>query len=796
MARKKQLKEALPVRDVNHIKEDDSKILFMQLIKPWMVMSWIERDYGIDAIVGMTKPIARSQQQIVTGKRFSVQLKSSTENDFDKKSFSLSIPIAKINYWMQSFEPVLLVYVDLNNSAAYYRWIDEELILQLFIINENWIGQQSVSIKFDKNLTLTPKSLNVIEDYVLKWKRSSQTLLTPGNYFKFSNDAHQYSLMIKELCQQFGMNFLDPEIEELSKDVSNSIFTIAIIGLSRVGKSTLINALLQKDVSPVGLLPTTGIPFTIFPRDKNETIVTFKDGTTRTGDVSSDFLREYIAQDKNPANEKGVKLVQVSIINTLLERGFALCDVPGLDDADPIIKNIAKTTIYNVNAIVYVISVGTYAQGEFKITDQNISDLHDLRARMDRVFLVFNKVDALKSRELKDVKEYIDRTLKTYGVLDFLAHPPIYISSRESFNMRMKGKVGNNTVSQLEQVLWEYLINQNKTGLHKLLTQYANTLEVTARLKNVVAIRLQQQTRRKELEKEITTVRNEIASLRQIVREKRDDVYSSTQDYLVDRFSNVISHLRSELQGSSPLPHQKNILSFLENEAYVIISDVYEFLQSQTYEFQSYVNSWIAEKLKQVEINLDDISGTQKLQLPDISKYTSKVHSFFAENKRGYFGILESAFSWIGEKIEQLFTKLFDVFTSEAEIRQRNINKIVNRAQSFYNQIQVDLLQNTSHFLNGVCFAIEDKSADRTNVYLGLLNKEVKELNRSLSDLEKTKHTSFIAEIESIEKEIQTHYVHLEEYASGVRWFSKREEQSKRKVRVTKSIRKSFPAKK
>lgn len=78
----------LPVRLSTHIKESDSREIFTSLIKPWIIKSWIPNDvdYGIDAIIEIIHPQSTSGNQLVSGKRISVQLKSSDSAQFDKKN--------------------------------------------------------------------------------------------------------------------------------------------------------------------------------------------------------------------------------------------------------------------------------------------------------------------------------------------------------------------------------------------------------------------------------------------------------------------------------------------------------------------------------------------------------------------------------------------------------------------------------------------------------------------------------------------------------------------------------------
>jgi len=62
--------EPLPVRTLSQQKEDQSRPIFEAAIRPWMISAYVKQDFGIDAIVEITKAIVDSADQIVTGKRF------------------------------------------------------------------------------------------------------------------------------------------------------------------------------------------------------------------------------------------------------------------------------------------------------------------------------------------------------------------------------------------------------------------------------------------------------------------------------------------------------------------------------------------------------------------------------------------------------------------------------------------------------------------------------------------------------------------------------------------------------
>lgn len=738
-----------------------------------MISSWIQRDFGIDVIVEITKPISSSRDQIVTGKRFVVQLKSSDTAGFDREIFSLVVPKEKITYWYGSLEPILLVFIDLTKKTCFYRWIDEQMIRELFEYNPNWIAQDSVSVRFNRNYFIDPKQLLEIEGYVIHWKRPAKTILTPGNYFKYSGEAKGYVEMLWEKVRQYNIQFLNNELQELKKEFSRTIYTIAVAGPSRAGKSTLINCLLQKEVSPVGMLPTTGIPMTIFPKDENKALVIFKDGKELTGIPDSTFLRAYTSQDENPNNVKNVNLVSIHIINTLLEKGFALCDVPGLDDPDQEIRTITKTTLYNVNAIIYVINVASMRDGGFSITKQIVDDLAELGGRMDKLFLVFNKTDVLDADQRTQLEEYINSTLERFQISKYLPAPPVYISSKNSFNNRINNCNTADSVGDLEKQVWEFLLSNNKTGLHKILGSYADLKELIEKLRGIINARLLNAEKRTEVEDEIKHVKNEINELRKFVGEKRMAIYSNLEEYLHNSFMNILNYLQKDLSCvplTNEFPNKKQISLWLENNAHRVISDIQANLSQNIYILQSEINQWISQKLNQVAASLEGEHPSIKFAMPDITKYTSQINHHMQEPQPGVIGILESILWVIGSFVVEIFISVGDALTPDVKVRAKHIRDTMNKSRKSYNKIAADFLGNLNGHLDGICRFMEEKSIDRTKVYLGELSLQLTKLDSQISTGEKENFEAFLRETAVIENEIASNFIHLKDYTDGIEW--------------------------
>ncbi|MES2431696.1 MAG: dynamin family protein [Bacteroidota bacterium] len=773
MTKKKIASTIMPIVHSTHQQEDDSRIIFQQCIKPWMIINWFHKDYGIDANIEIQRALTDTSHQIATGKRFSMQLKSSDKSIFDKDTFTLSVDRDKITYWYRSVEPVMLAYVDLDKKAVYYLWIDETLIQNLHQKNTNWLAQETVSVQFSGRTFITNAELPIIEKYVLQWKRPLKTILTPGNYFKYSQEAKKIVNTLIDTIAKHDISFLKQDLGSLTNDSEKSIYTIAIVGPSRVGKSTLINSLLHKEISPVDVLPTTGIPISIFPFNENKTTILFKDSSQIQGGIGAAFLNEYTSQKGNPKNNKNVKYVSVNIINGMLEKGLSLCDVPGLDDPDPVIRGITKTAVYNVNAIVYVISVASYNDGEFSITKNIVEDLIELGGLMDKVFIVFNKTDKLTESQLVEVKVYINDKLNEYDILKYLPCEPIYISSQRSFDKRVKNENIEDSVQLLEKEIWAFLLTQNKTGLHKILSILSTSKGLIDKYKNIINTRLLDSKKRKDLDNKISYVKKELHSLNKLIKNVRYDVANRVKDYTQNSFANVLAHLLMDL-GAIPLanslPPKERITKFLEENAYKIITDVNTEFQQCIFEMQSEVNSWVAEKLNQVELALHNEDENVEIQTLEVTKYTNQIFSFFQERKEGYIGILESVIGIVASAIEILFSTIEILLTSPEKVRQNDIKTIHAKATKGYNKIQTEFLKSITGYLNSICRKVEQKALDRANVYLGELSKQIQSLEIPLTNHQIQNFESFLGDIKELSRNIESEANHLKDYTDSIEW--------------------------
>ena len=101
-----------PKRPGSHVAADDAIQLFLASCPKEWVVSPIERDYGLDLRI----EVSRSGE--VTGEEFFVQVKGRQATK--SKDVTVRISQPTINYWLGKLHPVMIVLVDLSRRLFWF----------------------------------------------------------------------------------------------------------------------------------------------------------------------------------------------------------------------------------------------------------------------------------------------------------------------------------------------------------------------------------------------------------------------------------------------------------------------------------------------------------------------------------------------------------------------------------------------------------------------------------------------------------------------------------------------------
>jgi ribosome biogenesis GTPase A len=111
--------------------------------------------------------------------------------------------------------------------------------------------------------------------------------------------------------------------------LDSSRLRVVVAGEAKRGKSTLVNALLGRDVLPTGVIPLTAVPTTVVQASAGEGVeVAFAGGRSRWLPLSA--VPDFCTERGNPGNCRNVSAITVGLDAQILARGVEIVDMPGM----------------------------------------------------------------------------------------------------------------------------------------------------------------------------------------------------------------------------------------------------------------------------------------------------------------------------------------------------------------------------------------------------------------------------------------------------------------------------------
>ncbi len=204
----------------------------------------------------------------------------------------------------------------------------------------------------------------------------------------------------KQCFQTHGAQQAIERCQELVVQLAEDRFNLAVVGQFKRGKSTLMNAVIGRDLLPTGLLPLTSAITTLCYGSKEQVLLRRK-GWAWEQEVSLAQLADFITERGNPGNEKELLEARVELPVPFLRRGLHFIDTPGIGSTCQ--ENTATTYAFlpQMNAVIFVTSV------EAPLSEAEERFLLDIRGQVRQLFVVVNKIDLLGDTEGEEVLDYI-----------------------------------------------------------------------------------------------------------------------------------------------------------------------------------------------------------------------------------------------------------------------------------------------------------------------------------------------------------------------------------------------------
>jgi hypothetical protein len=219
-----------------------------------------------------------------------------------------------------------------------------------------------------------------------------------------SADGATRLLALATLAGQLGAEDVSQESRELAARVSEGRFYVACVGQFKRGKSTLINALIDQPILPTGFIPVTAVPTVVRFGERAKARIRTQEGAW--SDILISDLKQYVTEELNPENQKGVQGAEVFVFSPLLSSGLCIVDTPGLGSV--FTGNTAATQAFipHIDAALVVVGADPPLAGE------ELTLVEAVGEQVQELMLVLNKADRTTDAEREAASNFTRQLLR------------------------------------------------------------------------------------------------------------------------------------------------------------------------------------------------------------------------------------------------------------------------------------------------------------------------------------------------------------------------------------------------
>ena len=259
------------------------------------------------------------------------------------------------------------------------------------------------------------------------------------------NSKHDLEKLANELKELIdSQEYLD-DLDTLYEYLHTQKFSIGITGVMNAGKSTLLNALMGKEVLGTSTIPETA-NLTIINYDANPSAKVFYWSTkewqrieksaqdvpslkefveqtvthfgkeleeyiqaiSKVDEIDVDDLALYTSASQSDKKCNLVKYVELSANLDFLSDGIEIVDTPGLDDLVVQREEITKEYLSNCDLMMHLMNVSQSA------TQKDVEFIVDavLYQNVSKLLVVLTRADSVSKKDLEEVVEYTKKSIE------------------------------------------------------------------------------------------------------------------------------------------------------------------------------------------------------------------------------------------------------------------------------------------------------------------------------------------------------------------------------------------------
>ncbi|MCL5030599.1 MAG: dynamin family protein [Bacteroidetes bacterium] len=592
-----------------------------------------------------------------------------------------------------------------------------------------------------------------------------------GSFLKIINE-------ITELSRHYSSDL--PISDELKNvisltisEIGNSDFIVAVVGVIKRGKSTLLNALLETDVDILSMkvTPETARLSYLIYSEEQFAVIHHLDGNAT--EISFDKLPEYTSSYSGifPKGKKekvlNTKYAEIHYPNEYLQQGIILVDTPGVDDPEPARSEVTENFISDADAVIFMVDAteGGLKASELSFMMKRIINNKD---KSKGIICVVNKINALRRHQRSQLQDVVDKTRET--VLNKLGiEIPIYtidaLDALEGKRNHDEARYEKSLFIGFKEAIEKYLIrDKGIIKLRRVVTsfQYGYISNIIDRVQFDLSIKPENLV---NLEKQLDDA----------------ELWLNNIKLEMDRHNRQFISIRNNLK----IWIEKETKDEFTNQIYISEQN-FRKIPSSVLRSVGNLKDRFSQKIKNTFIEIESNLNTSQIRIPQIvfdikspsvslERYLSKEKMQVKKNPGasaiggwvggliGFFtaGILTPVGAYLGYKIGRAFEgeaetreiEKFDVTGLTKEVNE--INR--NTSQSFISQVDLyfDAFESSikSWFDSQEATIREkrtyiEKAKDSAEFYFNQKRKRLEEYLKSLKDIE-NKISLLMSELEN-----------------------------------------------
>jgi GTP-binding protein EngB required for normal cell division len=414
--------------------------------------------------------------------------------------------------------------------------------------------------KSEKNLAHLHKSFNYLSHEAIISKAACEKLVSLFDPSMFKSEEDNITVMQKQRNDGFkvqkqeillALNELSPlfymteELDEIAEYLNSQKFSIGITGVMNAGKSTMLNALLGKEVLGTSVVPETANLSIISYSSKPEAKVVYwnrsqwkrieqsakeiKSMASFIQDTYAHFkqdINEYILEesrvDNIDINELGsytsagdeskrcnlVKQVELGCELHFLHEGIEIVDTPGLDDIVIQREEITKQYIAQCDLMIHLMNVSQSA------TSKDIEFIVDalVYQNVTKVLVVITRIDTVSEADVQEVIDYTKASLiKRLHAINEDTKLDLVLKGLDFIALSGKMALLHKTGRSQEAIEAGYSLE--KSGITRVEAFLEQTLFSKDNERSMLVIRSAKKRLNKAVESELERMHRELASL-------------------------------------------------------------------------------------------------------------------------------------------------------------------------------------------------------------------------------------------------------------------------------------------